>query len=156
MRTNPVTAIKPVKVAPFPTLPFDEIQMARILDACERYPITGIYTHGHRQRMKALTLLLRYSGLRSRDAVTCTRERFVESKLFLYQAKTSTPVYCPIPPIVVDAPNEMRGPNPKFWPGNGNPKTAVPMLSARSEGFSKWRKLRGTQTCSAIRLPWSC
>lgn len=34
--------------------------------------------------MKALTLLLRYSGLRIRDAVTCERKRLVGSKLFLY------------------------------------------------------------------------
>jgi hypothetical protein len=50
IRTNPVTAIKPVKVPPSPTLPFDEIQMTRILDSCERYPIKGIYKHGNRQR----------------------------------------------------------------------------------------------------------
>ena len=30
--------------------------------------------------MKALTLLLRYSGLRVRDAITCERKRLVESE----------------------------------------------------------------------------
>jgi integrase len=127
IRTNPVAAIKPVKVPPTPTLPFDDDQMAAILDACDRYPIKGIYNHGNRQRMKTLTLFIRYSGLRIRDAVTCARERLVGSKLFLYQAKTGTPVYCPLPPVVVDALNEIKGPNPKyfFWTGNGNPKTAV-------------------------------
>jgi hypothetical protein len=37
-----------------------------------------------RPRMKALTLLMRYSGLRIGDAVTCSRDRLVGSKLFLY------------------------------------------------------------------------
>ena len=80
---------------PSQTLPFDEDEVAKILDACDRYPITGVYASENRTRMKALTLLLRYSGLRIRDAVTCERARMVDGKLFLYQAKTGTPVYCP-------------------------------------------------------------
>jgi integrase/recombinase XerD len=70
---------------------------------------------------------MRYSGLRIGDAVTCERERLVKSKLFLYQAKTGTPVYCPLPPVVIDALNLVEGPNPKyfFWTGNGKVKSAV-------------------------------
>jgi integrase/recombinase XerD len=124
---NPVLRIKPVKVPPSPTPPFEEEQMAAILAACDRYPIMGIYNHGNRQRMKTLTLLMRYSGLRIGDAVTCARDRLVGSKLFLYQAKTGTPVYCPIPPIVVEALSAVEGQNPKyfFWTGNDKPKSAV-------------------------------
>jgi integrase len=103
MRTNPVHGIKPVKVPPSQTLPFDEDQVAKILYAFDRYPIKGVYASENRTRMKALTLLLRYSGLRIRDAVTCERVRMVDGKLFLYQAKTGTPVYCPLPPTVVEA-----------------------------------------------------
>jgi integrase/recombinase XerD len=115
-------------VPPSPTLPFEEEQMTAILDACDRYPIMGIYNHGNRQRMKALTLLMRYSGLRIGDAVTCARDRLAGSKLFLYQAKTGTPVYiCPLPPIVTDALSAVEGRNPKyfFWTGNGKRKSAV-------------------------------
>ena len=77
--------------------------------------------------MKALTLLLRYSGLRIRDAVTCERARLVVGKLFLYQAKTGTPVYCPLPPSVVEALEAVKSSNRKyfFWTGNGDPKSAV-------------------------------
>ena len=127
VRTNPVLGIKPVKVPPSPTLPFEEEQMTAILDACDRYPIMGIYNHGNRQRMKTLTLLMRYSGLRIGDAVTCARDRLAGSKLFLYQAKTGTPVYCPLPPIVTDALSAVEGQNPKyfFWTGNGKRKSAV-------------------------------
>jgi integrase len=101
--------------------------MTAILDACDRYPIMGIYNHGNRQRMKTLTLLMRYSGLRIGDAVTCARDRLVGSKLFLYQAKTGTPVYCPLLPIVVDALTAVEGQNSKyfFWTGNGKRKSAV-------------------------------
>jgi integrase len=70
---------------------------------------------------------MRYSGLRIGDAVTCARDRLVGSKLLLYQAKTGTPVYCPLPPLVVDALKEVKGPNPAyfFWTGNGKAKSAV-------------------------------
>jgi integrase len=105
----------------------EEEQMTAILDACDRYPIMGIYNHGNRQRMKTLTLLMRYFGLRIGDAVTCARDRLVGSKLFLYQAKTGTPVYCPLPPIVVEALSAIEGQNPKyfFWTGNGKQKSEV-------------------------------
>ena len=65
--------------------------------------------------------------LRIGDAVTCARDRVVDSKLLLDQAKTGTPVYCPLPPVVVDALNEVDGPNATyfFWTGNGKTKSAV-------------------------------
>jgi integrase/recombinase XerD len=54
----------------------------------------------------------------------------IENKLLLYQAKTGTPVYVPLPPEVAEllrkVPDGMR-PNPRyfFWSGNGDPKTFV-------------------------------
>ncbi len=127
IRTNPVLGVKHVKVPPSQTLPFDEKQIAAILEACDRYSIKGIYGEENRNRLKALSLLLRYSGLRIRDAVTCERERLIKGKLFLYQAKTGTPVYCPLPPSVVEALKALKSPSEKyfFWTGNGDPKSAV-------------------------------
>jgi integrase len=122
-----VAGLKPIKVPPSQTLPFDEGEVAAILKACDRYSTKGIYGEHNGTRLRALTLLMRYSGLRIGDAVTCARERLVGSKLFLYQAKTGTPVYCPLPPVVVDALKEVKGSNPTyfFWTGNGKPKSAV-------------------------------
>jgi integrase len=139
MRTNPVAVLKPVKVPPKPTLPFDSDEIAAILDACDRYPLHGIYGEQNRTRLKALTLLMRYSGLRIGDAVTCARERLIDSKLFLYQAKTGTPVYCPLPSMVVAALAQVKGLNPKyfFWTGNGKPKSAV------ADAQRSFRKLFG-------------
>jgi integrase len=77
-----------------------------------------------------LTELLRWSGLRIRDAVTLERSRLIENKLLLYQAKTGTPVYVPLPPQVAEllrkVPDGLK-PNPRyfFWSGNGDPKTFV-------------------------------
>jgi integrase/recombinase XerD len=144
VRTNPVEGLKRVKVPPSPTLPFDEDQVAAVLDACDRYPINGIYGEQNRRRLTALTLLMRYSGLRIGDAVTCARDRLVGSRLFLYQAKTGTPVYCPVPPVVVTSLNELQGLNPKyfFWTGNGKRKSAV---ADAQRSFRKLFELAGVE-----------
>ncbi len=73
---------------------------------------------------------MRWSGLRIRDAVPLERHRLHGDSLLLYQAKTGTPVYLPLPPHVIEAlhnvPPAMK-PNPRyiFWSGNGMPKCAV-------------------------------
>jgi len=51
----------------------------------------------------AFVLLLRHSDLRIGDAVTLERERITGDKLFLYTAKTGTPVCCPLPEFVLNA-----------------------------------------------------
>ena len=72
-----------------------------------------------RQKTRAFVLLLRYSGLRIGDAVTLSRERLTCNKLFLYTAKTGTPVYCPLPDFVVTALEVVRSDNGQyfFWTG---------------------------------------
>lgn len=81
-------------------------------------------------RIRALTELMRWSGLRIRDAVTLECSRLDGNKLLLYQAKTGIPVFVPLPPHVVELLNSIPPglkPNPNyfFWSGNGLPKTYV-------------------------------
>jgi integrase len=62
--------------------------------------------------------------------VTLERHRLNGDSLLLYQAKTGTPVYVPLPPQVVEALEDIPPgpkPNPRyfFWSGNGDPKSAV-------------------------------
>ena len=65
-------------------------------------------------RLRALTYLMRYSGLAIRDAITLERSRLSDDdKLFLYRAKTRVPVYVPIPHFVAEAlRNIPPGPKP--------------------------------------------
>ena len=73
-----------------------------------------------------LFCFLRYSGLRTRDAATLSRNRIQGDKLFLYTSKTGTPVYCPLPPFVIDALNAIPERTAYFfWTGNSTPKTAA-------------------------------
>jgi site-specific recombinase XerD len=93
---NPARKLKSPKVTAHPTLPFSRTEMVRILAAADDYGKPGSV---NRRRMKALVLLLRYSGLRIGDAVTLSSERIDGDKLFLYTSKAGTPVYCPLPPL---------------------------------------------------------
>jgi integrase/recombinase XerD len=76
-----------------------------------------------RIRIRALTELMRWSGRRIRDVATLECARLIENKLMLYQAKTGTPVFVPLPPYVVDLlrstpPGLKPNPNYFFWSGN--------------------------------------
>jgi integrase/recombinase XerD len=89
---NPMKSLHPPKVKQDPTLPFTAEEVNAIVSACGRFPIKGIYGEGNRNRLRAMVLLLRYSGLRIRDAATLRRERVRDSKLLLYMQKTGAGV----------------------------------------------------------------
>lgn len=100
---NPMKSLHPPKVKPIPTLPFTPEEVTAMLAACDRYPLKGIYGEGNRRRVRAMVLLLRYSGLRIRDAATLRRDRVQNRKLLLYTQKTGVPVFVPLPPEVTSA-----------------------------------------------------
>lgn len=90
------------------------------------------------ERIRALTELMRWTGLRIRDAVTMEKNRLQHDSdtgmwsVMIYQKKTGDPVYCPIPPhvakLLLNVPASQKGnTNEKyfFWTGQGNPKTVV-------------------------------
>jgi integrase/recombinase XerD len=76
---------------------------------------------------RTLVLLLRHSGLRIGGAVTLARDGIVGGKFFLYTAKAGTPVYCPLPDVVLQALDAAPRNNSLFffWSGESKPKSAV-------------------------------
>lgn len=130
---NPALGLSKIKTVQVPTDYFPREEFARILEATYVYgdPRGGfIDIEATRIRLRTLTLLMRWSGLRIRDAVILERNRLNGDSLMLYQAKTGQPVYVPLPPDVVEAlKNIPDGPKPNpryfFWSGNGLPKSAV-------------------------------
>lgn len=130
---NPCLDLGKIKVNQIPTDYFPQDEFARIIDATYVYgdPRGGfIPLEDLRLRLRVMTELMRWSGLRIRDAITLEKTRLMGDSLFLYQAKTGTPVFVPLPPHVVTALKELpQGPRPNpryyFWSGNGNPKSAV-------------------------------
>jgi integrase len=119
---NPAKGVRLPIVKHKPTLPFTEEQMEKILWAADTIrEIHYQMNEGIEKKMRALILLMRYSGLRISDAVTLTRDRIREGKLFLYQAKTDEPVWVPLPKIVLTALDTVAEPGRPyyFWTGKG-------------------------------------
>lgn len=117
---NPAKGVRLPIVKHKPTLPFTEEEMEKILWAADTIrEIHPQMNKGIEKKMRALILLMRYSGLRISDAVTLTKNRITEDKLFLYQAKTDEPVWVPLPEIVLKALEEIAetGRPYYFWTG---------------------------------------
>jgi integrase/recombinase XerD len=89
-------------------------------------------------RIRALTEVMRWSGLRIRDAVTLEKNRLARDantgmwSVMVYQKKTGDPVYCPIPPdvaeMLLNVPASQKGNTNEtyfFWTGQGHAKTIV-------------------------------
>jgi site-specific recombinase XerD len=125
---NPAKKLGKPKCDERPTLPFSDEEMNRILAAAEAN-IRKIQAHGTENaiRLRALVLLLRYSGLRIGDAVGCSFDRLAGGKLRLYTQKTGTHVHCPLPDFVVDQLDAIPKKSARywFWTGNGKLQTAV-------------------------------
>jgi integrase len=117
---NPAKALKMPKNTEPPVEPFTPEEVDKILAAIKDYPDkqNGI-------RLRALILLLRYSGLRLGDAVTISRDRIEDGTLILRTEKTGTRVRVPLPQEVTDAIAACPGPRFPFWSGNGKRKSVV-------------------------------
>jgi len=129
---NPAKMVRAPQVVQVPTLPFSKAEFEKILWALEVYPEKHPQSPPDTQRkLRAMILLMRYSGIRISDAVALTADRIKGGRLFLYQAKTGVPVYIPLPKEVIEALSgceEMSG--RYFWPG-GSLKTWTTEWQAR-------------------------
>jgi len=130
VKENRAVFLKTPKTMFAPTLPFDAGEWEKILWATEVFPIKGIYGEFNRTRLKAFVMLLRYTGLRIRDAVMLKREHLdIEDKKKMYQEKTGTPVWIPVPHELAKLIDEVWRRNKDrdyfFWSGLGNAKSAV-------------------------------
>ncbi len=96
---NPAIFLKRVRVEAIPTGYFTKEEFRALVDATHAYGNwRGGHDFEHRQdRLRALVLLMRWSGLAIKDAVTLERQRISDDgNLFLYRAKTGVPVYVPV------------------------------------------------------------
>lgn len=124
---NPAKVIESPVVVYEPTLPFTDDEMEKILWAAdsirEAHPKMPV---GCERKLKALILLMRYSGIRISDAVTFRRDRLKAGKLFLRQAKTKHPVWVPLPKRVIDALKACdEGDASYFYAGVGKVKSCI-------------------------------
>jgi len=150
-----------------PTDYFLPKEFEQIIAATEKYEYGGGNDNQHRgQRLRALTLLMRWSGLAILDATSLERERLSKNEngddqIFLYRAKTGVPVFVVIPNEVGDALRALPNSHLSyfFWSGNGDPKpSSDPTGSSLSwRTFGNQTELRSgvIRICSATRSRWS-
>src|SRR5579864_5879225 len=132
IKTNPAVSLGRIRADGPPTDYFPKHEFEQIIDATYIYQPKGwVECRNQATRLRILTLLMRWSGLAIRDAVTLERRRLNDTdELFLYRAKTGNPVYVPLPPDVAELLRTIPpgpSPNPRyfFWSGNGSPKSVV-------------------------------
>jgi integrase/recombinase XerD len=127
IQVNPAKALKPPPLRQSPTLPYSKDEWEKILWALDSY--SEIHSQSPvriAKQLKAVVLLMRYSGLRISDTISLKRDRISDQCLFLYTAKTGNPVLIPLPPLVLNTLKECDEGNPYyFWNGVGKLKTAL-------------------------------
>lgn len=121
---NPAKKLKMGRDTEPPKEPFPKSEVTAILNAVPAYAAQK-NAKQNAVRLRALVLLLRYSGLRLGDAVTLERNRIERGRLFLRTAKTGTRVFVPLPKTVTDAINECPGRQYPFWSGMSKRKSVI-------------------------------
>ena len=125
---NPAKQVRMPKVKHDPTLPYSDEDWKNILTGLDVFrEIHPKVPERLVKKLRALVLLMRYSGIRISDAVSLKRDRIDSSgRLFLYQAKTGKPVLVPLPKNVLKALTKCEEEDRSyFWPGVGKLKTAL-------------------------------
>ena len=148
---NPAAGLSRIRVEQAQTGYFTREEFAKLEAAAAEYgqhrgPEIG-------RRMRALVLLMRWSGLRVTDACALERSRLQGNNLLLYQAKTGTPVYVPLPPFVAELLEGMSaGPGGKyfFWDGIG--KRVAASRNARAFFNTIGERLQLGKRCHAHML----
>lgn len=135
---NPAAAVQAPQAKVVPTLPFSASEWKDILTALDVYGEIHFQSPVRvRKQLRALFLLMRYSGWRISDAVRLARDRIDGSgNLFIYQAKTGHPVSVPLPKLVLESLDEIDEPGRFFFCNReGTLKTAI------TDWSSKMRKV---------------
>jgi integrase len=150
---NPAKGVKPPKAHPSPTLPYSEYEWRDILTALDVYGAIHVQSPPRIQKqLRALVLLMRYSGLRISDAVSLKRDGVdSDGRLFIYQAKTGHPVSIPLAHCVLEALAALDNDHEPFyfWSGKAQLKT---VLTEWQERLKKVFVIAGIPTGHGHRL----
>jgi len=125
---NPAPKLKSPNYSQRPTLPYTHNEMVRILAALVPYlDQTAPRGKDSALRLRAIVLVLRYSGMRIGDVVKLTTDHQNGDKLFIYTQKSGVPVYVILPDFVVQVLNTTPRVTPKnfFWDGTDNLETII-------------------------------
>jgi integrase/recombinase XerD len=125
---NPASELKAPKYIQRPTMPFTEDEVKRILAAVDLY-IEQTASNGleNAHRIRAMVLLLRYTGMRISDVVALEACRIKGNRLLLYTQKTGVPVHTVLPQFVVSTLESTPRKSERhfFWSGEGKLESVV-------------------------------
>lgn len=132
-----------------------------MLAAANKFTARGKFRDGNRKRVRAMILLLRFSGIRISDAAVLARDRLQGDKLSVRTIKTGAIVWCPLPPQAVAALNDSPSDDPKFFSGtagatHNQPSRCGRELSSASMNSQTFRSTKGSSTTSATRSQLTC
>src|SRR5579871_2743344 len=124
---NPSLAVKMPKAHELNVETFEPEEIEHLLAAADAFRTAGTFGAGIRKRIRAMVLLLRYSGLRISDASVLARASLKADKLRLHTIKTNAKIWCPLPSQAVEALNQLSNSDPDyfFWNGRSLPPSAV-------------------------------
>lgn len=155
---NPAKGLKSPRIEHIPTQPFAENEWGNVLTAIQVLRDIHPQIPSSTQRsLKAIILLLRYSGLRISDAVSLKRERIdKDGRLFVHAIKNQKPVWLPLPEFVVKAIDEIDGGDGLlFWNRVCKLKTCITEYQERLKKVSKIAGVEGRGFAHRCRASFS-
>ncbi len=127
-----------------PTLALADEQFEQVLNAISK--VNGESTPEQRKKLRALILLMRWSGLAIKDAVTLERTKLQEDedgwyRVFLRRAKTGVDVFCTISPEIGRELVVLENDNPRYFFVSGIPTKEAQLDNLIKKWGDLFRKL---------------
>lgn len=143
---NPAEKLKAPLTDDAPADPISQEDLADLIGAIERMPTRENEKNMSHDRLLAMILLLRNTGLRISDVVRFSTDRLKGNSALLHMAKTGNPVWLPLPEFLVAKLRALRLYEGKYYFASGSCKRDTATGNAR-------RSLRKLSKLARIRMP---
>jgi integrase/recombinase XerD len=150
IETNPAEKLKAPLTDP-PADPISDEDLADLIGVIERMPTREGEKNMTHDRLLAMILLLRHTGLRIGDTIRFSTDRLNGNAAFLYQAKTGNPVWVPLPEFLVAKLKALPLYEGKFYFASGSAKLGTATGNAR-RSLRKLSKLAKVRTVNPHRF----
>jgi integrase len=151
IETNPAEKLKAPLADDPPADPISQEDLADLIGAIERMPTREGEKNCSHDRLLAMILLLRHTGLRIGDVVRFSTDRLRGNSAFLHMAKTGNPLWLPLPEFLVARLKLLPLYEGKYYFAAGSAKVATSTGNARRT-LRKLSKLARIRTVNPHRF----
>lgn len=151
IETNPARGLKAPKTDDAPADPISDEDLADLVGAIERMPTREGEKNMSHDRLLAMILLLRHTGLRIGDIVRFSTDRLKGHSVMLRMAKTKNPVWLPLPEFLVATLKALPLYEEKYYFAAGSAKLGTATGNAR-RSLRKLSKLARIRTVNPHRF----